>query len=215
MTILIQLCPALLLLTGILIAAFGDLRAQTSILRIQGIVLGLLPGLLAIQQHSLALAIAGVLELGIRGILLPGLLMRTVRRLPPEADPTQVRNTASSFLLSGLLSVSAYLVFLPLTRATHTTLAQSSFIGLALIFLGIQVLLVRRRAVGQIIGFLMVDNGIDAFGFLAALGVPFVLELGGSLDLVFVILILAALTNRMVIKFEGTDIDDLSALRER
>ncbi|WP_298208541.1 hypothetical protein [Ferrimicrobium sp.] len=215
MNVLIQLCPALLLLTGILIAAFRDLRVQTSILRLQGIVLGLLPGLLAIEAHSVALAIAGVLELGIRGILLPGLLMRTVKRLPAEADPAQVRNTASSFLLSGLLSVIAYLAFLPLTRATHTTLAQSSFIGLALIFFGIQVLLVRRRAVGQIIGFLMIDNGIDAFGFLATLGVPFVLELGGSLDLVFVILILAILTNRMVIKFEGTDIDDLSALGER
>lgn len=215
MTILIELCPALLLLTGILIAAFQDLRAQVSILRVQGVVLGLLPGLLAIEAHSVALAIAGALELGIRGILLPGLLMRTVKRLPLEADPTKVRNTTSSFLLSGILSVIAYLVFLPLTHATHTTLAQSSFIGLALICLGMQVLLMRRRAVGQIIGFLMIDNGIDAFGFLATLGVPFVLELGGSLDLVFVILILAALTNRMVIKFEGTDIDELSALREQ
>jgi hydrogenase-4 component E len=215
MSILIQLCPALLLLTGILIAAFRDLRAQTVILRIQGIGLGMLPLLLAIEQHSVALAVAGVIELAVRGFLLPGLLMRTVKRLPPEQDPSRVRNTASSFLLSGILTVIANLVFLPLTRATSTTLGQSSFIGLVLVFLGIQVLLMRRRAMGQIIGFLMIDNGIDAFGFLATLGVPFILELGGSLDLVFVVLILAVLTNRMVIKFEGTDIDDLSELRER
>ncbi|KJE76099.1 hypothetical protein [Ferrimicrobium acidiphilum] len=215
MSILIQLCPALLLLTGILIAAFRDLRAQTVILRIQGIGLGMLPLLLAIEQHSVALAVAGVIELAIRGFLLPGLLMRTVKRLPPEQDPSTVRNTASSFLLSGILTVIANLVFLPLTRATSTTLGQSSFIGLVLVFLGIQVLLMRRRAIGQIIGFLMIDNGIDAFGFLATLGVPFILELGGGLDLVFVVLILAVLTNRMVIKFEGTDIDDLSELRER
>ncbi|MHB1733413.1 MAG: hypothetical protein ACYCU8_08155 [Ferrimicrobium acidiphilum] len=215
MSILIQLCPALLLLTGILIAAFRDLRAQTVILRIQGIGLGMLPLLLAIEQHSVALAVAGVIELAIRGFLLPGLLMRTVKRLPPEQDPSTVRNTASSFFLSGILTVIANLVFLPLTRATSTTLGQSSFIGLVLVFLGIQVLLMRRRAIGQIIGFLMIDNGIDAFGFLATLGVPFILELGGGLDLVFVVLILAVLTNRMVIKFEGTDIDDLSELRER
>ncbi len=215
MSILIQLCPALLLLTGILIAAFRDLRAQTVILRIQGIGLGMLPLLLAIEQHSVALAVAGVIELAIRGFLLPGLLMRTVKRLPPEQDPSTVRNTASSFLLSGILTVIANLVFLPLTRATSTILGQSSFIGLVLVFLGIQVLLMRRRAIGQIIGFLMIDNGIDAFGFLATLGVPFILELGGGLDLVFVVLILAVLTNRMVIKFEGTDIDDLSELRER
>jgi hydrogenase-4 component E len=215
MSILIQLCPALLLLTGILIAVFRDLRTQTSLLRIQGIGLGLLPLLLAIEQHSVALAIAGIIELSIRGILLPGLLMRTIKRLPQEQDPATTRNTASSFLLSGAVSVAAYLAFLPLTRVTHTQLAQSSFIGLALVFLGIQVLLVRRQAVGQIIGFLMIDNGIDAFGFLATLGVPFVLELGVSLDLVFVILILAALTNRMVRKFEGTDVDELSELGDR
>ena len=175
----------------------------------------MLPLLLAIEQHSVALAVSGVIELAIRGFLLPGLLMRTVKRLPPEQDPSTVRNTASSFLLSGILTVIANLVFLPLTRATSTTLGQSSFIGLVLVFLGIQVLLMRRRAIGQIIGFLMIDNGIDAFGFLATLGVPFILELGGGLDLVFVVLILAVLTNRMVIKFEGTDIDDLSELRER
>jgi hydrogenase-4 component E len=214
MTVLIYLCTAALLLSGILIAALRDLHLQVSILRVQGFSLGLVPLFLGIEQHSWALIVAGIVEVGIRGTLLPWLLFRTVRRLPPEPDPAKERNTASSFLLSGLLAVSAYLLFLPITRLTLTSLAQSSFIGLALILIGIQVLLMRRRAIGQIVGFLMIDNGIDTFGFLATLGVPFVLELGISLDLIFVILILAVLASRMVIKFEGTDVDDLSALRE-
>ncbi len=215
MTTLVQLGPAVLLLTGILIVAFRNVRTQAILLRIQGYALGFVPLLLGLQRHSPALMIAGVIELGLRGILLPQLILRTTKRLPPESEPQRTRTTASSFLLAGALTVIAYLVFIPLTQATHTALGQSSFIGLALVFFGIQVLLVRRRAVGQIVGFLTIDNGIDAFGYLATLGVPFVLELGASLDLVLVILILMTLTNRMLMKFEGTDVDDLSTLGEK
>ena len=70
-------------------------------------------------------------------------------------------------------------------------------------------------AVGQIVGFLVLDNGIAAFGFLATLGVPLLLELGGSLDLLFAILIMGALTDRMIVKFGTTDVDELSELGDR
>ena len=60
----------------------------------------------------------------------------------------------------------------------------------------------------------MLDNGIATVAFLTAGGVPLVVELGVSLDVLLVVLILQVLTARMQAAFGGTDLDDLTELRD-
>ena len=60
----------------------------------------------------------------------------------------------------------------------------------------------------------MLDNGIDAVAFLATAGVPVIVELGVSIDVLFAVLVLGVLAGRMQAKFGGTDLDDLRELHE-
>ena len=83
-----------------------------------------------------------------------------------------------------------------------------------MVFLGFFLMISRRRAVSQVVGFLLMDNGIAATAFLAAAGVPLIVELGVSLDLFLIVLVLQVLTARMRLKFGGTDLDDLRQLRD-
>ena len=64
------------------------------------------------------------------------------------------------------------------------------------------------------VGFLLLDNGIAATAFLATSGVPVVVELGGSLDLLLLVLVLQVLAARMRVTFGRTDMDELSELRD-
>jgi hydrogenase-4 component E len=76
------------------------------------------------------------------------------------------------------------------------------------------VLTTRRRALSQVVGFLLLDNGIAATAFLVTAGVPVIVELAVSMDLLLVVLILQVLTARLRAAFGDTDIDDLRQLRD-
>jgi hydrogenase-4 component E len=77
---------------------------------------------------------------------------------------------------------------------------------------GFLVMLTRRSALSQLIGFVMLDNGIATVAFLTSGGVPLVVELGVTLDVLLVVLILRVLTGRMQLTHGGTDLDDLREL---
>jgi hydrogenase-4 component E len=87
-------------------------------------------------------------------------------------------------------------------------------IGFAVILIGFFVLVTRRNAVTQIVGFLLVDNGIALVAFLATAGVPLVVELGVALDVLLAVLVLQVLANRMRAKFGAMDLDQLRELHD-
>jgi hydrogenase-4 component E len=82
------------------------------------------------------------------------------------------------------------------------------------VLIGFFVLVTRRRALAQVVGFLLLDNGITATAFLAASGVPLIVELGVSFDVLLAVLVLQILTTRMREAFGTTDIDDLRELHD-
>ena len=72
----------------------------------------------------------------------------------------------------------------------------------------------RRHAISQAVGLLMLDNGIAATAFLLTAGVPLIVELGASLDVLFVLIVLGVLTGRLRKAFGGVDLDLLRELRD-
>jgi hydrogenase-4 component E len=87
-------------------------------------------------------------------------------------------------------------------------------VGLAVVLIGLLVLVTRRRALSQIVGFLLLDNGITAIAFLAAAGVPLLVELGISFDLLLAVLVLRVLAARMRAAFGISDLDEMRELHD-
>ena len=90
----------------------------------------------------------------------------------------------------------AFLVSLPMLVLGDGPAIAAVPVGIALVLIGFLVLLTRRSALSQLIGFLILDNGIATTAFLTSGGVPLVVELGVSLDVLLVVLILRVLTAR-------------------
>lgn len=203
-----------LLLTAVLMLWWRDLGAIVRLLVAQGVLLAGLAGILAIREGDGQLygVAAGLLLL--KGIALPAVLRRVLRdgREATESEP--LVNAASSLLAAAFLILFAYAVSRPLVALAPSPATRALPVGLSMVFLGFFLMISRRRAVSQVVGFLLMDNGIAATAFLAAAGVPLIVELGVSLDLFLVILVLQVLTARMRLKFGGTDLDDLRQLRD-
>jgi hydrogenase-4 component E len=212
---LVGLCAAVMLLCAVLIVWRRSLPGQIRLLAAQGWGLGVLVAVLGIHEDDGQLMLVALLVLVLKGIVLPSVLTRaTATEHGDLREETPLINTTASLILVALLTMLAFVVSRPVQALGSTPPVEAVPIGVAMTLFGFLVLSTRRHAVSQLIGFLLLDNGIGATAFLTAGGVPLVVELGVSLDVLLVVLILQVLTSRIRAEFGDADLDDLTELHD-
>ncbi|GGM89797.1 hypothetical protein GCM10010106_41580 [Thermopolyspora flexuosa] len=215
---LLDLACGAFLLTGVLVLWRRDLAAIVRLFAAQGAALAAIVIVLGVRQAATELVIVGLALGGLRAGLLPYLIRRALpERGGPDAEGRETRpvvNVASSLVAAAVLALVAYAVAQPLIRLAPSPAAHALPVALTVLLVGFFVLVTRRRALSQVVGFLLIDNAITATAFLTTNGVPLVVELGVSLDVLFAVLVLSVLTNRMRAAFGGTDLDELRELRD-
>jgi hydrogenase-4 component E len=203
------------MLAGVMIVWRRELRSLVRLLAWQGAALAAFPFVEGIHQHDGALVAVGIAIASLRVGLLPWLLRRAVgAEAEDRRESTPLLNTTASLLVAGGLIVTAFAISRPLVSLDPSTATRAVPAALAVVLLGVFVMVSRRRAVSQAVGFLMVDNGIAATAFLTTAGVPLIVELGASLDVLFAVLILGVLTGQLRHTFGDTDLDQLTELRD-
>jgi hydrogenase-4 component E len=211
----LNLACGVLLLTGVGALWRRETSALIPILAVQGAALTAIAGLLAAGHPHGTEAVVVAAVVGILKIIIVPLMLRRVHRLVPHARETRpLVNVATSLLAAAGLSLLAYAAARPLVEAAESPTARATPVGLSLVLIGFFLAATRHRAISQIVGLLLVDNGIAATAFLATDGVPLIVELGVSADLVLAVLVLQVLTARMVRTFGNGDLDDLRELHD-
>ena len=146
---------------------------------------------------------------------MPALIRRALVPLPQEQRETRpVVNVATSLLAAALLTLLAYAVTRPLVALDPTPITAVLPVAVAVVLIGFFTLTTRRRALSQMVGFLLLDNGITATAFLAAGGIPLVVEVGVSFDVLLIVLVLQMLTRRLRATVGTTDLNELRELRD-
>jgi len=180
---------------------------------VQGVVLGLTPvfahGSFSVEPVLLALA-----TIALKGFAIPSMLRRSISavHIRREVEPTVSFDV--SMLLGGLVSGLA------LAFAGHLSLApaeESSLIipaAVSTFFTGFILLTTRKKAVTQVLGYLVLENGIFIFGLTLIEAVPTLVEAGVLLDLVVGIFVMGIMLNHIQAAFSSIDVDDLSGLKE-
>jgi hydrogenase-4 component E len=211
---LLDLACGVFLLAAVAVLWRRDVAAQTRLLAVQGTALAALAVILGADAHYPELyAVAAGVGL-LRAIVLPRLLRRAVTAGAEDRETRPLMNVGASLLTAAALVLLAYAVAQPLVRLDDTASARALPVGLSVVLIGLLVLVTRRKALTQITGFLLLDNGITAVAFLAAAGVPLLVEFGVSFDLLLAVLVLRVLTTRLRAVFGGADLDDLRELRD-
>jgi hydrogenase-4 component E len=206
---------AAMLLTAVLGVWLRQLSAQTALLVAQGAALGAIPITIGAHSGDGTLIAVGCAVLVLRAAVLPALVARVIRgeQAPRETEP--LINASASLLIAAGVTGIAYAVTRPLLALDSSVTIRATPAAFAVVLIGVFLLVSRGRALSQIIGFLMLDNGIAALAFLTTAGLPLIVELGASTDVLLAVLILQVLTGRMRVKFGGTDLDRLRELRDR
>lgn len=203
-----------ILLTAVLILWRRELASIVRLLALQGVFIAGLAALVAGNEGGVAPYLVALGVLALKTFVIPAVLRRVLADSGEARETEPLVNVAASLLAAALLTLLAYVVSQPLVALAPSAATRALPVGVAVVLLGFFVLVTRRRALSQVVGFLLLDNGITTTAFLAASGVPLVVELGVSLDVLLVVLVLQILAARMRSTFGGTDLDELNELRD-
>lgn len=209
------------LIAGVfLLTAFGalwrrQLTAKIRLVVVQGLALAGLVGVIGVQRGDLELILVAV-GLGVlRAGIMPTLARRALAPVSQEQRETRpVVDVASSLLAAALLTLLAYALSQPLVALDPTPITALLPVAMSVVLIGFFILTTRRRALSQVVGFLVLDNGITATAFLATGGIPLVVEVGVSFDVLLIVLVLQILTLRLRTTVGTTDINELRELRD-
>ena len=191
-----------------------DLRAIVAVLAVQGAALGVTAAVLAAHSRDIGLAVTAAVVLAAKGLVIPGLLRRIVRRDPGSRETAPLVNVPASLLAAAALIVVSYLATGKVTALSPGPATRLVPVGVATVLIGFFMLATRRKAVSQITGLLLVDNGAALATFLLTAGVPLLVEFGASLDVLLVVVVLRVLATTMRARFGPVDLDQLRELHD-
>jgi hydrogenase-4 component E len=209
---LADLLLLLVLLFGFLILGTTRLTTCIRAVAVQGGLLGLLPLVLHPQWsvHTVGLAAGTIL---VKAIVLPWFLIWAIREaaVRREVEP-RVGYIAS--LVLGILAVAvagAVASRLPVPGEHPVLLVTTS---LACVIMGLQILATRAKALIQVVGYLVLENGIYVFGLTSLDRVPFLVEVGVLLDVFVAVFIMGIVVFHINREFDSLDSTRLAELKD-
>lgn len=180
---------------------------------VQGVLLGCMP-LLIEHGGSGPLVVLALGTVLIKGVVIPLLLRRAMRAANIDRDLEPLVGFLPSLLLgaAGTVGAVALARWLPLLPEHRETLLLSG--SMASVFTGFLLLIGRTKAISQVCGYLILENGIYLFGLMLLHSTPLLVEAGILLDLTVAVFVIGIIVDRIQRAFDTLDTRKLTALRE-
>jgi hydrogenase-4 component E len=157
--------------------------------------------------------VAGVL-LVLKGIAIPALLREMLQRVGVQPQTRPFVNTEVSLLVASALVLFAYVLARPWMLVSDLPTRQGMPLAMGLLFVSLFIIVSRRKAITQVIGFLMLENAIALLAAVGTYGVPLLVELGVFLDALMVFLAMQIFVYHIHETFNTIDVDQLTRLRD-
>ncbi len=186
-----------MLLMALVVMWRRHVPAYITAFRTQSVALAFVGAVVAWLGDVPELFVVAALILGLKGWIVPRILAGMDARRPGDRGLQPLVNTEMSLLISGGLAVAAYEISRPLAEVVSLPTRGGLPIALALILVSLFIVVSRRQVIAQIVGFLMLENGVALLALLGAYGVPLVVELGVFLDVLLGVLVMQALVPGM------------------
>jgi len=155
-----------------------------------------------------------VLTVVIKVIVIPRILKKMIERLNVKRELEMNVNIPAGLLICGALIILAFFIIRPIIPLGFFLTRDSLSIALAIVLIGFFTMIARKKAVTQVIGFLVMENGLFLGATVAAYGMPLIVELGVFFDVLVAILIIGIYTHRIQDAFDSVDTSKLSVLKE-
>ena len=211
---LINLGAALLLLSSFAMLSQRRILSLVNLFALQGAVLSASTAIVAYTSGATHLYASALLSLTLKVIVLPWILHRLIARLDVRWDTETQLNIPATMLVGIVVVVFAFALAQPIAQLSATVTRSTLGIALAVVLLSFLMMITRRKAVSQVIGFLAMENGLFFAATSATYGMPMVVELGVALDVLVGTLILGVFFFQIREQFDSLDLHHIERLRE-
>jgi hydrogenase-4 component E len=206
-----------LLAGGMLVMSFlllyqDRITATLNVFALQAIMLALAVGWQAYIQDAAHLLVTAAIALVVKGFIIPAALYRIVRRLGIHREIEQVIGGGPTMITGlGLVALSIILV-MPVGQGVGPLVREDLAFALAVILLGLLMMITRRNAVTQIIGFMSIENGL-ILAATGAKGMPLVVEVSVAFSILIVLIVFGVFVFRIRERFDTVDVSALDRFR--
>lgn len=180
----------------------------------QGLFLSINTAIVGYVANRHHLYISSILTLSLKVILLPYILHILIVRLKIHKEVETVMNTSFTMFIGIALVIFSYYLTAPVTELATTVTRSTLAVALATVMIGLLMMITRRHAVTQIIGFLAMENGLFFAATSATYGMPLVVELGVALDVLIAAFIFGIFFFHIHTTFDSLDVDQMARLKE-
>lgn len=213
----LNLLSILILVFSFILVANKRINSYIKTFRLQSLLLALLAGIMGchelIAKGSIEILIVCVITLAVKVFFIPKLLQTTVKKVEYKVQKDFFLNIPISVLICCALVVLSYFSVSTIDDIKDTQVKVFLVNSISVIMIGFFFMISRKKAIGQIIGFLVMENGLFATAILTTEGMPMIVELGLFFDVLMAVLIMGILVFRINENFDSIDINKLRNLK--
>ena len=201
---------------GLNLIALGSSRLPSLIraMSLQGVLLGLMPLVMEREALDWRVVLVVLATIAGKGVVIPGLLHRAMRAANIEREIEPFIGFVPSLLLGagGTIAAVALAQGLPLLPEHAGSLLVPG--AMASVLTGFILLIGRAKAISQVCGYLILENGIYLFGLLLIHSTPLLVESGILLDVTVGVFVIGIIVDRIQRAFDSLDTRKLTTLHE-
>ncbi|MBP7401023.1 MAG: hydrogenase [Clostridia bacterium] len=211
-----DILSVLLLLSALLMTAGKRFRAYLRAFRLQSLLIAGMVGIMGVREFRdsgrIDVLIVCLLILVLKVFWIPRLLTRTYSDVGDRTEKDFIWNIPVLVLAGAALAGFAHFALQGLSGLPEGTGVRIAN-AVSLVLIGVFFMISRKKAIGQIIGFLVVENGLFTTAVAATRGMPLIVDLGIFVDLVTAVLIMGVMVFRISERFDSINIDRLNKLK--
>lgn len=208
---MMQLLIALILVSTFMILGSTRLYSCIRAFGIQSFLLAGVAGVVAYSTGRIDIYIVAILTLVLKAAVIPYIFIYIIREIKVKREIDLYVNISPSLIIGGVLVVISYY----LVRSINIRTELSSFAlsaSISLVSIGLFIMISRKKAIMQMLGILLMENGLFLGAISLTYGMPLLVELGIFFDVLIGVLIMGILIFRINRTFESIDTDMLKTL---
>jgi hydrogenase-4 component E len=210
----IILFAALVLFTSFIMLAQARMLPMIFAFAWQGMLLAVVTALVALVSGHPHLYISAALTVLLKVFLIPWLLYRLAVKLNIHLEAEAIKYPSLLLLAGAGLVIFSYYVALPIVHLSGLATRNTIAVSIAVVLLGMLLMIARKKAVAQVIGFMSIENGLFFSAVVSTYGMPLIVELGVAFDVLVAAILFGVFFFHMSESFDSLDVDRLTRLSE-
>jgi len=210
---LVVLGSSAMLLTALIVLWRRGVPAYITAYRWQSWLLGAVTACVGYFGGAVELYAVALILILLKGLAIPFLLRVMERRFGAQHELRPYVNTETSLLAAGALVLFAYALTRPWMAVSALPTRAGLPLAMALLFVSLFIIVSRKKAITQLIGFLMLENAVALLAVVGTYGVPLLVEFGVFLDALMGFLVMQIFIYRIHETFDTLDVEQLTRLK--